>query len=1007
MLQNTFSKSTITNVTRQAPGVRAPLNEVVLDDFTQDNGWLIVGAQSTYSASGMTVTLSDSMATVTKTFSYSTWQYSDMAIRITQVSEGCTWELAVKGIEENAQTMIIQPESSSANSSFGENFTYSLKGIAGAEPLSNWNDPTLESKIFEIILTFRGDIGQSVALGLLLRIEPNYEIPQALPSNVVGTLGTIDFSGDPTLNVDDLRNDDPTNTTSLKEYRNLSLPFSRLVTNPEYNFDNQAITPIEQSLDLRFGAYYGIRGNANKTTIDGTSLIEKKSGFQDSSYNSLLSIDGIQSSFESLESAWYPHKVELQGTVPDLGTISTVDFFVDEHTIGRMITLSEVTGDFLEIEVRDSTVSTSDYHSNNLKCIWDATNEMVIKTDSLYDDWNQNLFLTAIKVVALSENGFVDEEATTLIVPPEFTEGSGKYQIPTSISRIGFVIGYATREEGLNTAIDRALNGIGLGSETTSIEAYLQQRKTYWDELLASVPVPADWGLTDEAIYHYEVVSAEKHRLLYYAGWTHILSNILAPTPETGYAFTQQALGKPSRQCAGASMTPPNNCWEGLLQIQDLMYINPSIAWSGMEGFMSMVDANGYLSGEVLPVRMAQTIWMIHTISPDSSRLAALYPALKRHLEWKFANPRWVYETINVENEIDSEFMISVMYDTRFMIEICTALGGDFATEISYWEGLYSDTLSNYAYWMFCEPVSHEALYSYPQNSNNSEINRKVLRNGAELPDPNDQRGICQYIFLGCVDIDPDNSDTRKFIHANNAHLSDPPVPRDTTDLPQMLCSGLVLPDIPTHQAQQLEQFTLDIINPALSLCGFPILKWAPSSLVTYGLINRGFYDEAKVLLDSYIVRGVEIWQFCENYFWNATGPRGTYPTSFGASQIIDSTFMKNGFINDGGARAIPSWSEGENKPVDTPIEITTDVPIDLNDPTSTVEQIGLPDEIRQVYTRTSIFDETYELGKVVTVTWLPETLQATEIPQVYTIQGTTEVHNNVTATITSTAHIS
>lgn len=433
------------------------------------------------------------------------------------------------------------------------------------------------------------------------------------------------------------------------------------------------------------------------------------------------------------------------------------------------------------------------------------------------------------------------------------------------------------------------------------------------------------------------------------------------------------------------------------------MYINPSIAWSGMEGFMSMVDANGFLSGEVLPVRMAQTIWMIHSISPDVERLESLYPALKRHLEWKFENPRWVYESINVENEVDSEFMISVMHDTKFMINICSELGGEYAEEISYWENLYSENLSNYTYWMFCDPLSHEALYSYPQNSTNAETNRKVMRNGANLPDSNDQRGIWQYIFLGCVDIDPGNTDTRKFIHGNNQHLSEPAVTRDTTDLPQMLSSGLSLIDMPTSQGQQLEQFTLDIINPALSLCGFPVLKWAPNSLLTFGLINRGFYDEAKNLIDSYIVRGIEIWQFCENYFWNASGPRGTYPTSFGASQIIDSSFMKNGFINDGsGPRAIPSWEEGENKPIDEPLEIITDVPIDLNNPEGTVEDLNMPDEIRQTYNRTDTLGGTYSLGKVVSVTWIANTLQQSEPSNIYTLEGETEAHNTVLARITS-----
>lgn len=1000
MFQNTFFD---VRSDMQPAGVQAPLDEIILDDFKQDNGWLISGGTMNYDTLGGTLTLSGTSVTLSKKFTYATWKYSDLNIKIAQITAELSWELLVQGEAENAQLITIQPESQAQNSSFGEAFSYSLKGIAGTEPLSDWNDSTLESKTFTLTMNFKGDVGQFITLGVLTCSEPNYEIPQALPSSVQGNIGGINFDGDPTVDVDTLKNDDPTNISNLKEYRNLSLPFSRLVTNPEYNFDNQEITPVEPSMDLRFGAYYGIKGNANRTSDNGVNLREKKSGFQDSSFNAIMKIDDVQASGSTITSAWFPHKVELSGSVEGLGKIATTDFFVDESTLGRLISLSEATGSYLEIELRDSTTSSTDYNTNNLKCYWDDVNEVVLKTDTQHSDWNQNLFITAIKVVALTEDGSIDTEATAQIIPPTFVSGIGKYRIPTSISSIGLAVGYANREEGEEQAIIRALNGVGLGEASTTITAHYNSRKTYWDNLLSKVPVSSEWGLESSFVYHSEVVTPEKHRILYYAAWTHLICNILAPTTETGYAFTQQALGKPSRQCAGAAMTPPNNSWEGLLQIQDLMYINPSIAWSGMEGFMSMVDANGFLSGEVLPVRMGQTLWMIHNISPDLSRLGALYPALKRHLEWKFEHPRWIYESTDVENEVDSEFMISVMNDTQYMIKICELLGNEYATEISYWQELYAFNLKNYADWMFCDPLSHEALYSYPQNSTNQEINRKVLRNGANLPDNNYQRGIWQYIFLGCVDVDPNNNDIDKYIHARNSHLSEPPVPRSTTDLPNMLSSGLILPDLPTEQAQQLEQFTLDIINPALSLCGYPVLKWAPNSLMTHGLINRGFYDEAKILLESYIVRGTEIWQFCENYFWNTTGPRGTYPTSFGASQIIDSTMMRGGFIyNEDGPHEIPNWSQGMNKPITPPIDILTDVTIDLSNPEETLGLIGMPVELRQSYQRTDNSSNSYELGKIVAVTWKSETLSSMPLPNQYTVDGETEMKQIVSATITS-----
>ena len=227
---------------------------------------------------------------------------------------------------------------------------------------------------------------------------------------------------------------------------------------------------------------------------------------------------------------------------------------------------------------------------------------------------------------------------------------------------------------------------------------------------------------------------------------------------------------------------------------------------------------------------------------------------------------------------------------------------------------------------------------------------------------------------------------------------------RDTTDLPQMIGSGLVLSDLPTLQATQLTQFVMDIIDPSLALCGFPVLKWAPSSLLTYGVINRGFYDEAKVLIGSSIVRSIEIWQFCENYFWNAAGPKGTYPTSFGASQIIDNTWMMNGMINDGsGVREISNWQTGQNKPTNGLIEITTDQSIDLNDPEGTLDRLELPTEIRQTYELVNSLGEPYQIDKFAAVIWDARSLQE-ESTNSYTITGETEAHNPVQAHITTTS---
>ncbi|MEG0367278.1 MAG: hypothetical protein RR585_10605, partial [Coprobacillus sp.] len=478
--------------------------------------------------------------------------------------------------------------------------------------------------------------------------------------------------------------------------------------------------------------------------------------------------------------------------------------------------------------------------------------------------------------------------------------------------------------------------------------------------------------------------------------------NTLGVTPETGYAYTQQALGKPSRQVAGSNMTPANNCWEGVLQIQNIMYIDPSASWSAMEGFMSMVDANGFLNGEVLPVRMAQTIWMLNTISPDKERLKAIYPALSRHLKYKISDPRWIYENEKTYNEIDQEYITSWLNDAIYMKEICKYLGGDYAKEIDEWEAQYQKSLTNYADWFFSDPLSHEAKGSYPEDGSGP----RTLRNGLGLENANQARGLWTRIFHKDGDVlafkdacSTNNDEGNHYAHSNKGnHVITPAPGRFPREWLQVILSGLVIKDIPTEQAKQLEQFFLDINNPALPLAGLENLKWAPNSLIVYGLIHRGFYDEAKNQLDSYLVKTVEVWEFCENYKYLQSGPYGTSPTSFGASQIIEVTMLKNGVMNDGsGVKVIEQWNEGKYKAKSPEINLYYSGEFDkdtvLND---------LPKEVIQVYDRVNFNNDKYKVNKATAVKWNIDTVKSSQAvnQEVFTVTGETETHDTITATV-------
>ena len=704
----------------------------------------------------------------------------------------------------------------------------------------------------------------------------------------------INFAGDKSFDVDILVNSDttcPSTSSYIKEHMWLSLPFSRIVLNPGYEFDNGKITGVPQNLDLIFGVYYGKSGSANKTHINNIPIKESKSGFQTSSLNCLISIDNQNFDVNTITSSWYPHKLERSAKIKDI-TLSFTDFMIDENTICRIIDIDKLDFKTLNIKTSNSSTDINDFkNTNNLKCSYDSSNNMVIKTDELFTDENTNLFYSAMNVIVLNEDFSLNKNLTNEIIIKNTTD-SFTYMLGNKSKKLAVIIGYANREEGVLKAIQRSKRNI------TNILSSYNKRKEFWNNILRKIPVPSKFGI-DNIVYNSKLVSPQNHKLLYYSAFVFNIINIMMPTPETGYMFTQQALGKPSRQVAGAKTTPANNSWEGLLQIQNLMYINPSICWSALLGFISMISDTGYLDGEVLPVRLSQTIWMVHSISPNKDNLELLYPKLKKHLEYKIKYPMWIYENEKTENEFDSEFIISWLNDVIYIKKICLDTKS-YKNDLEYWNKLYDEYLKKYTLWFFCNPLSHEAMYSYPANK----ADNRELKNLQNLPYNNHPRGIWTRIYQKDGDVnyfkDACTNAKRKFVHCEKHKITPHTPSRFAEESLQVLLSGLVLSDLPTEKNKQLEDLFFDIFDETLPLCGLENSKWAPMSFLIYGLIKRGYLKEAKLLVESCIVKSIEIWEFCENYFAYEKGPRGTSPTSFGASQIIECTFMLNGLINFG-----------------------------------------------------------------------------------------------------------
>ena len=81
--------------------------------------------------------------------------------------------------------------------------------------------------------------------------------------------------------------------------------------------------------------------------------------------------------------------------------------------------------------------------------------------------------------------------------------------------------------------------------------------------------------------------------------------------------------------------------WDSVINMQMMAYVDPASAWNAFTGMLSLVNADGQLGdadstdGENLPAREAQTAWNLYSITGDLAKLRAVYPAIRRLLDFK------------------------------------------------------------------------------------------------------------------------------------------------------------------------------------------------------------------------------------------------------------------------------------------------------------------------------------------------------------------------------------
>lgn len=623
-------------------------------------------------------------------------------------------------------------------------------------------------------------------------------------------VGSVEMSGDSGFDSDSIANSD------TNQYRWLSYPGARFSLNPSSSEANSKPGPMASNLPLNIG---GFLYNGTKNILNVVNVQMSTTG-------------GGANNASTVSTTWYPYKITFGAAynTPGNVSISGYDFFADANSsIIRVIQVNGSTGKDL---ILSGTIP------SNTSAQWDSTNKVLVVTDSLY--------YSALRFVSLSGSGLTSSD---IAQTPSISGNTWTLRIPlgtTSGNYYGISYAYAANTEGMSTAVSRARNCFNQGVTTT-----LANTKNVFDTYLRKVPKPLSFGIWS-GINSFGV-TADQHRKAYYGAWTFILTNYMDVLPENASAFNykQVLCGKPSLWANGANYNKGSCAWESFLGQQWLSYIMPEEAWNAFKGTMSLVDANGYIPGEVLPSRKAQTAWIVYKNGGCSlSELTATYSTIKRYLLWLENNPRWIFSGHDYTDEKDIEFCTSFIFDADFAIKIAKEIGQN--QDVSMWQVKQANMTSNIRTWFLSTPDTVNQFY--------------FTNTGAH--------------YYG------DRTSDSAFSCAN-----------------AIIANGLTSSEN-TSIINYFKKFqNVNTINN-----GFNGYKYPVVSFDVYGLMNKGFITEARNYLNCSIRDTVNAGDFSEGIS-GAGSPDGVLPSIFTAAGMIDFTLMNNGLMTYTGTPTAIDWS--------------------------------------------------------------------------------------------------
>lgn len=601
----------------------------------------------------------------------------------------------------------------------------------------------------------------------------------------------------------------------------LSHPDSRIVINP-FNYDDAKVQGRPQAeysnrptLPLNIGFLDPMVRDARGPEMKDAVMILMKNG------------DGTLAEAVGYKTAWQPHKLSFSGIYADGTQVRGYDFLYDNRTVVRYITWDGCIPPVLAGEYTgDAAVGATlvKVYRGSFKYVA-AIGHKAVKL-KFYRSFSDLISDKDGSAEPFSGNGFYAFE-----LPQEMEE-----------KQIFLAISIDTCMTDMEEIVSCAVGA----SMDADIEARLAGVKEYWDDFLSRLPRPGDFQFR---YVDAKGVTPHDIRQMYYAGWVLLWASVVPENTEGAFRYRQLTAGKPSLWGYGDPREVYTAAWDSLYGIQICAFAEPETAWEAFTGIMSMVDRDGMLSGESLPVMRARTAWILYNSLPDKEKLILNFDSIEKNLQWGMEHPYWIWMGNNPldYNLKDVDFTAAVLVDIPYFIKLCMVL--DEYLKADEWQQKYHSYLKEFLAWTF------PADGSIPTQT-------------------------FQEIQQG---------DSRSVVREKGK--------------PVWVTKSLHVEGLEQQYVERLMTLFRTEYHPGKSMCGFSFVKLEEIAYTIYGLIEKGFREEACTLIEASVRDVVRSRFFGENY--TEEDPPvcwGVRPSLFGVVQLIDGVWLRNGYRYDSGA---------------------------------------------------------------------------------------------------------